>query len=367
MLHRRHGAAPCRSRCHRPPQFGPYNGSFLADGLGLRVPVTDARDPVLLADSPWSLFCWIKAAEPVATFELVAGVGSPAAEYARYLAIDAGKVALWMGEGNQLTGPANITPGEWHLLAASFDGSQFHLFFDGQPAASGTLVLGSVSPLLQMAPTTGQGIAPGRHFGGQIASFTLLRHALSDSEFHQLYIARPDFSTILFEAGSKPWPIQTRGQAGYRAPQDPATMPTSRAPFSAPVANTRPPAGPSLTQSGGLEWNFPDVWTLREAPKVDAGGAQISSASYDASGWMRATVPGTVLTTLVDDGVYPDPGYGLNNLAIPESLNKQDYWYRNAFSVPASELDNAAHAELTFEGINYAASVWLNGKLLGAR
>ena len=349
-----------------PPQFGPYNGSFLADGLGLRVPVTDARDPVLLADSPWSLFCWIKPSEPVATLELVAGVGSPAAEYARYLAIDAGKVALWMGEGNQLTGPANITLGEWHLLAASFDGSQFHLFFDGQPAASGTLVLGSVSPLLQMAPTTGQGIAPGRHFGGQIASFTLLRHALSDSEFHQLYIARPDFSTILFEAGSKPWPIQTRGQAGYRAPQAPATMPTSRAPFSAPVANTRPPAGPSLTQSGGLEWNFPDVWTLREAPKVDAGGAQISSASYDASGWMRATVPGTVLTTLVDDGVYPDPGYGLNNLAIPESLNKQDYWYRNAFSVPASELDNAAHAELTFEGINYAASVWLNGKLLGA-
>ena len=321
-----------------PPQFGPYNGSFLADGLGLRVPITDARDPVLLADSPWSLFCWIKPSEPVAAFQLVAGVGSPAAEYARYLAIDAGKVALWMGEGNQLTGPANLTPGEWHLLAASFDGSRFHLYADGQPAASGTLILGSINPLLQMAPTAGPGIAPGRHFGGQIASFTLLRHALSDSEMHQLYLARPDFSTIMFEAGSKPWPIQTRGQAGYRAPQDPATMPTSRAPFSAPVAITRPPVGPSLTQSGDKEWTFSDGWTLREAPKVDADGAHISTTAYNASGWMRATVPGTVLTTLVDDGVYPDPGYGLNNLAIPESLNKQDYWYRNEFTVPASAL-----------------------------
>ena len=71
----------------------------------------------------------------------------------------------------------------------------------------------------------------------------------------------------MFEAGSKPWPIQTRGQAGYRAPQDPATMPTSRAPFSAPVAITRPPVGPSLTQSGDLEWNFPDVWTPARGPQ----------------------------------------------------------------------------------------------------
>jgi hypothetical protein len=348
-----------------PPQFGPYNGSFLADGLGLHVPITDARDPILLADSPWSLFCWIKPSEPVAAFQLVAGVGSPAAEYARYLAVDAGKVTLWMGEDNQLTGPANLTPGEWHLLAASFDGSRFYLYADGQPVASGALILGSVSPLLQMAPPAGQGIAPGRHFGGQIAAFTLLRHALSDSEMHQLYIARPDFSTIMFEAGSKPWPVQTRGQAGYRAPQDPATMPTSRAPFSAPVAITRPPVGPSLTQSATGEWTFSDDWTMREAPKVDADGAQISTGAYNASGWMRATVPGTVLTTLVDDGVYPDPGYGLNNLAIPESLNKQDYWYRAQFTLTASLLPPGAHAELTFEGINYAASIWLNGKLLG--
>src|ERR1039458_9495236 len=86
-----------------PPQFGPYNGTFLADGLGLRGPITDAGDPVLLAESPRSLFCWVKAAQPVTEFELVAGMGSPAAEYARYLAIDAGKVTLWMGEDNQIT------------------------------------------------------------------------------------------------------------------------------------------------------------------------------------------------------------------------------------------------------------------------
>jgi hypothetical protein len=348
-----------------PPQFGPYNGSFLADGLGLRIPIADARDPILLADSSWSLFCWFKTTGPVVTFQLVAGVGSPAAKVARYLAIDAGKVTLWMGEGNQLTGPANLGPGEWHLLAASFDGTRLRLFSDGQPVASGTLSIGSINPVLQMAPPAGPGLAPGRHFGGQIASFTLLRRALSGTENDQLYRARPDFSLVQFEAGSKPWPFQTRGQAGYRAPQPPATMPTSRAPFSAPVAIARPLVVPAFTRSGDKEWSLSENWTMREAPKVDADGAQISTAAYNASDWMRATVPGTVLTTLVDDGVYPDPGYGLNNLAIPESLNKQDYWYRIQFTLTASLLPAAAHAELTFEGINYAASVWLNGKLLG--
>ena len=80
--------------------------------------------------------------------------------------------------------------------------------------------------------------------------------------------------------------------------------------------------------------------------------------------WMSATVPGTVLTTMVDRGVYPDPDYGLNNLAIPESLNKQDYWYRVEFHAPTAA--RGRRLTLTFEGINYAAEVWLNGQSLGS-
>ena len=56
---------------------------------------------------------------------------------------------------------------------------------------------------------------------------------------------------------------------------------------------------------------------------------------------------------MVDDGIYPDPGYGLNNLAIPESLNKQDYWYRNPFTVPAAmqaALDSNRHAGSVLPG-----------------
>ena len=92
-------------------------------------------------------------------------------------------------------------------------------------------------------------------------------------------------------------------------------------------------------------------------------GEIISQSGFSVDQWWSATVPGTVLTTMVDQGVYPDPDYGLNNLAIPESLNKQDYWYRKEFT-PTKEWKNR-HLTLTFEGINYSASVWMNGKPLG--
>jgi hypothetical protein len=66
---------------------------------------------------------------------------------------------------------------------------------------------------------------------------------------------------------------------------------------------------------------------------------------------------------MIDRGIYPDPDYGLNNLAIPESLAHQDYWYRVAFAAPPQS--RGQHLTLTFEGVNYAAEVWLNGSRLG--
>ncbi len=92
---------------------------------------------------------------------------------------------------------------------------------------------------------------------------------------------------------------------------------------------------------------------MQAAPKVSATAEAVSSGSYDASEWMHAIVPGTVLTTMVDRGIYPDPDYGLNNLAIPESLNKQDYWYRKEFPTPVlqdRQDKDRRNLTLTFEG-----------------
>jgi hypothetical protein len=348
------------------PQIGPYNANLLSGGLGLRYAV-DAVDPVLRADTPWTISTWFKPSETATQREFLAGLGNTTSEYPRLLTLEPTGVSFWMGEGNELIASASITPGEWHFLSTTFDGKEVRLYSDGNLLATGTLTLGPATAVVQIAPPT---ISPitSQHFGGTIAAFTIVRRALTDVEEHQLYAARPDFAVLMYEDASKSWPVQSRSWSGYEAPQDPATMPIGRGPLSTPVAIQRPPAGPSLIEDRPGEWKMADGWTLREAPKVSATPQALTDPAFHANDWMRATVPGTVLTTMVDDGMYPDPAYGLNNLTIPETLNKQDYWYRNTFTLPTAmqaALDSKRHVLICFAGINYQAEIWLNGQLLG--
>ncbi len=344
-----------------PPLYGPFNGIFLPDGDGLHKALLK-DDSVLRADSVWSLYGWFRSDEETKTPMLVVGVGEPTEEYPRYLALDNGRVMLWGGKDNALSGPASFAPATWHFLAATFDGNEFHIYSDGSPVAHGELDLGSVSPILYMAPALPP--APTwHHFGGKIAGLRLVRHALTGDEIKHLAQQPEDFSLVEFEEGSKSWYLQTRDQAGYRAPQDGTTMPRSKAPLSPPVARSVAAPRVSLEPNGDNEWTLAAGWSMAAAPKVDAAGTAISQPGFSTKDWLIATVPGTALTTMIDRGIYPDPDYGLNNLAIPESLNKQDYWYRVEFDAPKKA--SGKRLTLTFQGINYKASVWLNGQSLG--
>ena len=107
-------------------------------------------------------------------------------------------------------------------------------------------------------------------------------------------------------------------------------------------------------------------WQLQDAAKVPQAGAEVSAAAFNAAGWYKATVPGTVLTTLVNNHVYPEPLYGENNRpeVIPESLARSSYWYRTLMEIPSTY--DGKHIWLNFEGINYSATVWVNGAQVGA-
>ncbi|HEX8711759.1 MAG TPA: glycoside hydrolase family 2 TIM barrel-domain containing protein [Terracidiphilus sp.] len=106
-------------------------------------------------------------------------------------------------------------------------------------------------------------------------------------------------------------------------------------------------------------------WQMQFANKVPHSGAEIASASFDTNGWYAATVPGTVLTTLVDNHVYPEPLYGENIRAenIPDGLAYESYWYRTTIAVPKSY--GGRHIWLNFDGINFSAEVWVNGANVG--
>ena len=107
-------------------------------------------------------------------------------------------------------------------------------------------------------------------------------------------------------------------------------------------------------------------WQLQDAAKAPQSGAEVSTAGFSTAGWYAATVPGTVLTTLVNDHVYPEPLYGENNRPeiIPESLARTSYWYRTVVDIPKSYAGERIW--LNFEGINYSATVWVNGAEAGA-
>ncbi len=129
------------------------------------------------------------------------------------------------------------------------------------------------------------------------------------------------------------------------------TLPAPAAAQSKPQSNL---PGPVVLASG---------WQLQDVAKAPQTGAQIASQGYNPAGWHNATVPGTVLTSLVNDGVYPEPLYGENMRPIPESLVHTSYWYRITVTVPGSY--RGRHVWLNFEGINYSSEVWVNGVQVG--
>ena len=361
--------------------LGPYNVRALFGGPGLTKPLPPKLG-LLAADAAWTLSMGYGEGPGAGAGTLLAGVGDAAGESSRVLALVDGKPALRLGGGSLLVAQGPIARTGWHQLAATFDGvGRYTLYADGAEVASGTmpsmrvgarLVIAPVPPALP-APHVGDDGLPApaipetpafEHFGGSIAELTLMEGALAPRAVTEAYGRRPDFGLPTYETNAPAWPLQSHSPAGMLAPQDPSLMPHSRAPLGTPVAKPLPAARATLEPAGPSRWTVAANWRLIAAPGLNATPQQIAAPGLDTKRWMAATVPGTVLTTMIDRGIYPDPDFGLNNLAIPESLNKQDYWYRVEFPTP--EGGASRHMSLTFNGINYAAEVWLNGARLGA-
>ena len=105
-------------------------------------------------------------------------------------------------------------------------------------------------------------------------------------------------------------------------------------------------------------------WMIQSSTEIEEGGGAISSPSLDLTGWYPATVPTTVMAALRKNGAYPDPFFGKNLEIISTDRFAASWWYRKEFDFPAKGA--LPFAELEFEGINYRANVWLNGKQIAS-
>jgi exo-1,4-beta-D-glucosaminidase len=141
---------------------------------------------------------------------------------------------------------------------------------------------------------------------------------------------------------------------------------------------SNPPASGRTGPKGRLQLS--EGWALQSARKVNLGGEVISSSAFRPEGWYSATIPATVLAAQVASGEYKDPYFGMNlrkipGMTYPIGLNSFSnvpmdnnspyacsWWYRTRFQVPRSY--HGKNIWLHFQGINYRAGIWLNGRKL---
>jgi hypothetical protein len=303
--------------------YGPYNADLPRGGDGLAQAL--AGKAPLPASGPWSLQGWISPATGSAGRVVVAWVGDPASG-GRFLAQGRRAGRLDRRPPLSIAGRAEAGDPGRHVAAVS-DGAKVTLYVDGAKAGEGGGP-GASGRHVQLAPRKVAGSRP-----------SAARSPASRPR------PRPDAGRDQGPGGDagpiRPDRLRARQPdlAGAGAPDVRSGDAAGRldaaqeqGAISKPVAKSRPmPARPwSPPRHGRRRRLDPEALVAGRGPegrrRTDSA---VSAPGYDAKAWYAATVPGTVLTTLVDRGVYPDPDYGLNNTAIPESLNKQDYWYRS--------------------------------------
>lgn len=150
---------------------------------------------------------------------------------------------------------------------------------------------------------------------------------------------------------------------GLARKQSVTTLPKGKAPVQKPIEKRRSGTKGHLTPFGNSVYSIESGWELTDNMTNLLGPVSVFNDAASSNGWYDAIVPGTVLTSLVASGKYPDPYFGLNNLSITDSLCRKDWWYRTTFESPKNEKGKLAW--LTCNGINYKARLWLNGKYLG--
>src|SRR5262249_8164292 len=123
-----------------------------------------------------------------------------------------------------------------------------------------------------------------------------------------------------------------------------------------------------------------DGWRLASSADVQDADAVVASTAFTPSGWHPAQVPRTVAGALGADHTYADPYVGMSlrdlpgatDYAIGEEFYRRPmsasnphhvpWWYRVGVSLapPAA----GRRLWLRVDGVNYRASVWLDGQRL---
>lgn len=107
--------------------------------------------------------------------------------------------------------------------------------------------------------------------------------------------------------------------------------------------------------------NLDGAWDLIERPLADDVDAYGAVAGAPAT--CAACVPGDVNDAIARSGRLPEPLVGLNFRQYSNWVPERSWWYRRTFATPAEA--GLERIELSLDGLDVHADVWMNGVHLG--
>ncbi|MFX0209785.1 MAG: sugar-binding domain-containing protein [Candidatus Hodarchaeota archaeon] len=121
-------------------------------------------------------------------------------------------------------------------------------------------------------------------------------------------------------------------------------------------------------------------WKIRSSENLSKFGEVISTIDFIPEDWYTVDIPTTVINGLITNGEFEfkDPYFGVNLKSLPgyktnaerpnyesrykpeDSPFRRSWWFRKEFSLAEDQAKKEIW--LAFDGINYSANIWLNGK-----
>ncbi|MDR0304529.1 MAG: hypothetical protein LBH98_07165 [Chitinispirillales bacterium] len=122
-------------------------------------------------------------------------------------------------------------------------------------------------------------------------------------------------------------------------------------------------------------------WKLRKPSNITLFGEDVCDENYNVSGWIDAKIPVSLAGSLYEAGEMSDIYFGRNMFdtdgfkkeakthfswhSMPkDSPYRYPFWYRCEFDI--EDEDENRRFWLKFNGINFRAEIWLNGKRIAS-
>lgn len=151
-----------------------------------------------------------------------------------------------------------------------------------------------------------------------------------------------------------------------QTPQAEPTFVEPAVPAPTPVVIIDPPVIDNTVKTlSGLR-EITDNWLLQPSTVVPLriGQPPLDPKINIHASTDQATVPGTVLTSFINNGYYKEPFFGtILTKEIPDTFWQTNYWYRTELDIPAPQAGQRVW--LRFDGINYIANIWFNRDHIG--